>query len=148
MFFHTHSQKKKPRIMDICFSEVFTGWLVPSQIFREGSSLTSAMKTETRLTQPKWHTHRNFNPPFPHYDHSTCGLCTMLLNNIFFEVSLFLILWRRHAKLTYHLRGVWEKGLSGTLSPVQFSFVLGRRKQFVRRVLLSVRCHFGYFFSM
>ena len=122
---------------------------MPSQTFREGSSLTSAMKTETCLTQPKWHTHRNFNPPFPHYDHSTCGLCTMLLNNIFLRGISFLDSLEKACKVdSYHLRGVWEKGLSGTLSPVQFSFVLGSRKQFVTRVLLSVRCHFGYFFHV
>ena len=160
--------------MDICFLEVCTACLVPSQISKTGEY----WKTETKLNELKqsWHmnfkgryqpyfsnenwnlfdttkipAHCNFNPAFcpsPHLDHSTCGLCTILPSDIFLSCILFLNFWRFHAILTLSFEGVCGKKPYKVTLDLQSNspFVGGSKKQFVRRILLSVRCYFASLF--
>ena len=110
------------------------------------------MKTETCLTQPKYLLIAILiqlpAPPPILITVLTCGLCTILPSDIFLLCILFLNFWRFHVILTLSFEGVCGKKPYKVTLDLQSNspFVGGSKKQFVRRILLSVRCYFASLF--
>ena len=108
------------------------------------------MKTETCLTQPKYLLiailiQLSAPPPIlitVHVDYVQSYQVTFLL------CILFLNFWRSHAILTLSFEGVCGKKPYKVTLDLQSNspFVGGSKKQFVRRILLSVRCYFTSLF--
>ena len=144
------------RIMDICFLEVCTACLVPSQISKTGEY----WKTETKLNELKQSWHMNFKGRYqPYFSDENWNLfdttkipahCNFNPASCPSPPSWSQYMWTMYNLTKWHIfimypfleflevscnsdfiiwRGVWEKALqSDSWSPVQFSFYWRKQK--------------------